>query len=39
MWLYESAWKKDSGKARSYTFNGIARAMAEQWTEYLTNKN
>ena len=34
---YSNAPKKDRGKIRSRTFPGIAKAMAEQWTEYLKN--
>lgn len=30
--------QKGRAKARSKTFPGIAQAMAEQWTEYLENK-
>lgn len=29
--------KKDRQKSRSVTFQGIAKAMALQWTEYITN--
>ena len=28
---------KERAKVRSKTFPGIAKAMAEQWTEYLMN--
>ena len=30
--------KKDRGKIKSKTFPGIAKAMADQWSEYIINK-
>ena len=43
MWYAEAFMKYDkageTGKVRSKTFPGIAKAMAQQWGEYLTAKN
>lgn len=41
MWHYETAFysKKERGKMRSKTFKGIARAMAEQWTDLESCKD
>lgn len=42
MWDYEALTKskpEERGKARSKTFPGIARAMAEQWSNYLLKEN
>lgn len=33
---YSNAPKKDRARIRSKTFDGIAQAMAEQWTNYLS---
>lgn len=35
---HRGVFTKDRARMRSKTFEGIAKAMAEQWSEYLTNE-
>jgi len=38
LWYYKARQQNDTGKIRSKTFPGIARAMANQWSKYLIEK-
>lgn len=37
MWFYNALNNKNTGHIRSKTFNGIAKAMANQWGNFLNN--